>query len=188
CPLRAQVAPAASDTPSSGEREGSAPDASSIPARSPLDFGDKICPLRPADAPLALIKRILASGSVFLVSAKGAGQSYTQFLVDEYTASRHNAGLSTSSAANHGSTSCAGISLRCMSTWTTQELRKRGIGKRKQARRGAGGTLPRVHRGIYTTGRASAHNIARARTQSLAAVPLAGPSPTQLHFGHTLPF
>lgn len=122
------------------------------------------------------------------MSAKGAGQSYTQFLVDEYTASRHNAGLSTSSAANHGSTSCAGISLRCMSTWTTQELRKRGIGKRKQARMVADGTLHRVHRGIYISGRASAHNIARALTQSLADVALAGRSATQLHLGHTLTF
>src|SRR5699024_4844794 len=91
--------------------------------------------------PFALRLRRLLATHHLLVSAKGAGQSYTQFLVDEYTASRHNAGLSTSSAANHGSTSCAGISLRCMSTWTTQELRKRGIGKRKQARMVADGTL-----------------------------------------------
>src|SRR5699024_8602098 len=119
------------------------------------------CPLRPADAPLALRLRRLLARHHLLVSAKGAGPSYTQFLVDEYTASHNNAGLSTSPAANHGSTSCAGISLRCMSTWTTQELRKRGIGKRKQARMVADGTLHRVHRGIYISGRASAHNIAR---------------------------
>ena len=50
------------------------------------------------------------------------------------------------------------------------------------------GTLHRVHRGIYISGRVSARNVARALTQSLSDVALAGHSATQLHLGHTLTF
>ena len=74
------------------------------------------------------------------------------------------------------------------SIWTTQELRKRGIGRRKQARMVADGTLHRVHRGIYVSGKVSAHKIARALTQTLAGVALAGHSATQLHLGQSLTF
>lgn len=85
-------------------------------------------------------------------------------------------------------TDTKGTNTQSGSIWTTQELRKRGIGRRKQAHMVEDGTLHRVHRGIYISGRVSARNVARALTQSLADVALAGHSATQLHLGHTLTF
>lgn len=75
-----------------------------------------------------------------------------------------------------------------MTTWTTKMLRAEGIGRRKQARMVRDGELHKVHRGIYVDGKASAENFARALTQSLANVALAGHSATQKHLGQTLTF
>lgn len=75
-----------------------------------------------------------------------------------------------------------------MGIWTTQALRARGIGRRKQARMVADGELHRVHRGIYVDGKATPDSFARALTQSLADVALTGHSATQKHLGQKLTF
>ena len=82
----------------------------------------------------------------------------------------------------------SGDSVRSMGIWTTQALRARGIGRRKQARMVADGELHRVHRGIYVDGKATPDSFARALTQSLADVALTGYSATQKHLGQKLTF
>ncbi|SLM90070.1 hypothetical protein CZ765_06790 [Corynebacterium casei] len=107
----------------------------------------------------------------------------------DVSAKRANSGgLSTGCAARGGLGLRSGDSVRAMGMWTTQALRARGIGRRKQARMVADGELHRVHRGIYVDGKATADSFARALTHSLADVALAGHSATQKHLGQKLTF